>query len=164
MKQLILFRHGKSSWSDGTLADVDRPLLQKGRKRTEKMVKYLIDKKIYIDFIVSSHAVRAYQTATIVADLMSIGEDDFVIENNLYHASTDRIWDVIISLPEDKERVILFGHNPGFTEFTKRVGKSLTDWLPTSGVSFFEFGCDHWFETPLATTKKHFVLCPSKLK
>src|SRR4029077_12571761 len=38
---VILLRHGKSSWSDPTLADLDRPLAPRGERAVRKMAKYI---------------------------------------------------------------------------------------------------------------------------
>ncbi|MFV0438327.1 MAG: SixA phosphatase family protein [Desulfopila sp.] len=37
MKRLYLIRHGKSSWSDAALADLDRPLNARGRRDAPRM-------------------------------------------------------------------------------------------------------------------------------
>lgn len=162
MKQIILFRHGKSSWDTPGLADVDRPLLQKGRQRTLKMARHILEIGLKPDLIVSSHAVRAYQTAAIIAETAGISAGDIVIEPLLFHASTDRIWDVIISLPEEASRVLLVGHNPGFTEFASSNGIGMIDWLPTSGIATATLPCRHWHECPITAPQNVYITWPSK--
>lgn len=163
MKQILLFRHGKSSWDNPVTADIDRPLLQKGRDRTLKMAKHLLNIGLSTDMIITSNAVRAYQTAEIAAGVLGIDAKNIVIEPDLYHASTDRIWDVIISLPEEVNSVILFGHNPGFTEFINKSCISSIDWLPTSGVASGTYMCKHWYDCIVNPPGKTFLLRPSKL-
>jgi phosphohistidine phosphatase len=164
MKHLILFRHGKSSWDHPGFSDIDRPLLQKGEQRTLKMARYLQENQGVSDaLIVSSNAERAYQTAAIVAGVLGIKEEDIVTEPILYHADTESIWDVIVALPDSAERVILFGHNPGFTDFINRAGIASIDWLPTSGIASAIYKCNHWHECPLSIPAKTFILQPSKI-
>ncbi|MFO7723154.1 MAG: histidine phosphatase family protein [Bacteroidales bacterium] len=164
MKHLMLFRHGKSSWDHPGLSDIDRPLLSKGEQRTRKVAGHMKEKLgITSGLIVTSHAKRAFQTASIVAGILGIQGKAFLTEQNLYHASVDRIWDVIIALPDDIDRVMLFGHNPGFTEFVNQAGIASIDWLPTSGVASAVFKCDHWHECPLARPEDSFILLPSKI-
>jgi phosphohistidine phosphatase len=144
MKQLLLFRHGKSSWDHPELPDVERPLLQKGEQRTHRMANHLkVKLSINSGLIVTSHAQRAMQTAKIVAGVLGIPEALCITDHHLYHASPDRIWDVVISLPDHVDRAILFGHNPGFTEFVNFAGIASLDWLPTSGIAAGTFHCQH---------------------
>ena len=65
MKKVILLRHAKSSWSYD-VADRDRPLIEKGIQRTEKIS--IASQKIFIDadIFFSSPANRAFHTASII--------------------------------------------------------------------------------------------------
>lgn len=164
MKQLVLFRHGKSSWNNPDVTDIDRPLLHKGRERTRKMAEYLVRIGLSTDMLMTSSAVRAYQSAEIVAEVLGIDTNKIFIEPDLYHASTERIWDVVISLPEDANSVILFGHNPGLTEFINISRISSIDWLPTSGVASATYKCKHWHDCIVTPPGKTFVLHPSNLR
>ncbi|HRZ43487.1 MAG TPA: histidine phosphatase family protein [Bacteroidales bacterium] len=163
MKQLILFRHGKSSWEDPSQGDAGRPLLEKGVRRTIRAAQALKQKGIVPDLLVSSHALRAHSTAGIVAEVFGLPTAEIVISEMLYHASVDRIWDVISSLPPEKKSVILFGHNPGFTEFANQSGLCRTDCIPTSGVAGGTFHCTHWHDCVITLPENTFHLWPAKL-
>jgi len=68
MKTLIVARHAKSSWDFPQLKDEDRPLLSKGKKRISKIILSLQKEKIARPgLIISSHAVRAFETSRIFA-------------------------------------------------------------------------------------------------
>jgi phosphohistidine phosphatase len=162
MKQLILFRHGKSSWDHPAIADADRPLLGKGVRKTKQVAEMLKQKGIIPDLIVSSHAVRALETAGIAAETLGLQRESIVVNERLYHASTDNIWDVVSSLPDESDIVMLFGHNPGFTEFVNNAHLGHTDGLPTSGAAGGTFLCDHWHECILHQPKNTFLVCPEK--
>ena len=41
MKTLTLMRHAKSSWKDAVQSDLERPLLEKGLKRTRLVIDFL---------------------------------------------------------------------------------------------------------------------------
>jgi hypothetical protein len=47
VRTVILLRHGKSSWSDPTLADLDRPLAPRGERASRIIAKYIRRKKIH---------------------------------------------------------------------------------------------------------------------
>ncbi len=65
MKTLYIVRHAKSSWDFSAIPDYDRPLLETGIIRTNKIIKYLKNQDTNPDLIVSSHALRAKETARI---------------------------------------------------------------------------------------------------
>ena len=67
MKTLYIVRHAKSSWDHPGLGDDQRPLLEKGKKRTKYVVDYFLENNCRPDLIISSHAVRAFETAKIIA-------------------------------------------------------------------------------------------------
>lgn len=68
--KLILFRHGLAVDRELALMrkmeDSQRPLVPKGREKTEKMAKRLKELGLKIEMLVSSPLVRAYQTAEIL--------------------------------------------------------------------------------------------------
>lgn len=163
MKRIILFRHGKSTWDIPGLPDVDRPLTTQGEQRTIKMAKHLIQIGVKPDLIVSSHALRALRTAEIVSEAMQVGRDRLIISPQLYHATLDAIWNVIVSLPDDASEVMLFGHNPGFTDFASIHRLGSTEWLPTSGVASALFDCNHWHECPLTPVSDGLILTPKTI-
>ncbi len=164
MKQITLFRHGKSSRDDPGLADLDRPLLLKGQKKTEKMALHMLELGMQVDLVVVSPAIRAFQTACIVAAILGVKNHEFITDNNLYHGSTDRIWDVIAALPAEVRHVLLVGHNPGLTEFINESGIARLDWLPTSGMASALFPCEHWHECAITPPTHPLVLWPAKIK
>jgi phosphohistidine phosphatase len=163
MKTLYIVRHGKSSWENPGLADHERPLLQKGVKRTLKIANYLNEKRICPDLMISSHAVRAYDTARIIAGIIAYPEDDIVVSKNLYHGSGDGILDELFSLDDSIESVMIFGHNPTFTSFANHFLKEKIDWLPTSGVVAVQFDVIKWSDIPLARVSIDFVVYPKHL-
>lgn len=163
MKQLILFRHGKSSWEDAAQADADRPLLEKGVRRTIRVSQALQQRGIIPDLLVTSPAMRAASTAAVVAEVLGLPKEGIVTSEILYHASVDRIWEVVSTLPPEKKCVMLFGHNPGFTEFANQSGLYRTDWIPTSGVVGGTFHCHHWYDCVMTFPENTFHLWPAKL-
>ena len=54
MKTLLLLRHAKSSWSDPTLPDHDRPLNKRGIHDAPRMGKLLRHEHLMPDLILSS--------------------------------------------------------------------------------------------------------------
>ena len=163
MKTLYIVRHAKSSWDFPELPDEERPLLKKGEKRTEKIANFLLEKKVSVDHIISSHAVRALDTAKIIAHTLHFPEEDIAISGTVYHASSDQLYDLFFELSDEIESLMIVGHNPTFTSFANHFLNKEIDWLPTSGVVSINFKTDRWTQVPLARRKTNFVVFPRDL-
>ncbi len=144
MKTLTLFRHAKSSWDDPGLADHDRPLAKRGLRDAPVMGQRLKAAGIRPSLILSSTAVRAWETAKIVAQEISYPIEFLQREPRLYHAGTSRLIDVIAAQDTGFNSLMLVGHNPGLTDFANELVPDLTDNVPTSGFVAFRIDIDHW--------------------
>lgn len=163
MKTLYLVRHAKSSQDDPGLQDHERPLLPKGIKKTEKIIEFLERRNFKPDIIVSSHAVRAHETAALIARGLGYPEEEIIIESNLYLNGADGIMKIAFSFPDEKDSAMLVGHNPCMTEFANYFLMSKIDSMPTSGVVSVSFKTDEWNRVPMAEKKVNFVVFPNDL-
>src|SRR3954470_257757 len=98
MKTLIVVRHAKSSWSDSSKDDHDRPLNSRGKKDAPEMAKRLRKRDIKVDLFVSSTALRARTTAQYFADEYDVSKKDIVLEEKLYLASGGAYYKVLSML------------------------------------------------------------------
>ncbi|MBU2650791.1 MAG: histidine phosphatase family protein [Bacteroidetes bacterium] len=163
MKTLYLVRHAKSSWNYPELMDEERPILEKGKRRTKKVIDYLLKNRVTVDYIKSSHAVRAMETAKIIAHALRYPVDNIKVEKQIYHASADQLFDQFFDLPDSVESLMLVGHNPTFTNFANFFLDKKIDWLPTSGIVSISFKTDSWTDIIRARNKTNFVIYPKKL-
>jgi phosphohistidine phosphatase len=153
VKQLILFRHAKSSWDDD-VADVDRALAGRGERDAPRMGKRLKARHARPELIVSSHAVRAQSTAELVAKALGIKRKEIRIERALYLASPDDILGVVAAQNDSLSCVMLVGHNPGLTELVNRLLPGLAlDNLPTSGAVAIDLSTATWRNAASAGAK-----------
>ena len=144
MKVLVLVRHAKSSWKDPTLDDRERPLNKRGERDAPEMGARLARRKHRPDLIVSSPAVRALQTARIIANKLGYARKEIVVEERLYGAGVVELLDVIRNADESVATLMLFGHNPGLTELANHLGPREIPNLPTCGVLYLRFETDTW--------------------
>ena len=163
MKTLYIVRHAKSSWKYPELMDDERPLLEKGKKRTKKVIDLLLAKDVQIDCIKSSHAVRALETAKIIAHALHYPIDDILIERQIYHASAEQLFDQFYDLSDSIQSLMMVGHNPAFTSFANYFLDKKIEWLPTSGVVSISFKTDSWVEIMKADRKTNFVVYPKMI-
>lgn len=163
-KTLLLARHAKSSWDHAWLRDHERPLLQTGIERTKLVAEYLSANAAKPDLIVTSHAIRAFETAVILAEVLEYPQNEIMIESNIYYQDAEQLYDLAMGLPDDKDVVMMVGHNPAMTQFANMFLTDMLDYMPTTGVVCIGFETDHWSHLPTASTNLHFCISPKMLK
>ena len=87
MKQLIIFRHGKTEQNMMVKDDYDRVLTQRGRSDASCMGAFILKKTGVPDLILTSSAKRAYETAILAAKSTGYPESEIQSDQNLYFAS-----------------------------------------------------------------------------
>ena len=144
MKSLTIVRHAKSSWKDRGLTDRERPLNKRGDRDAPIMAKRVAETGIRPSQIISSPAVRAWTTAKIFARELGYPAEFLQREDGLYLASLDNLLDVVATQDVGFNHLMLFGHNPGLTDFVNYLVPGLTSNLPTSGVVSVNLETDDW--------------------
>ncbi len=94
------------------------------------MGKRLTDRGVQPDLLVSSPALRALTTAQLIADELGYKRKDIVVDERLYASSPDNLLAVICALDDRLDRVMLFGHNPEFTDLAHRLSSTIIE-MPT---------------------------------
>jgi len=129
-----------------------------------KIARYLKDNYVKPDLMISSPAVRAKETALIIADLLGYPAERIVLEPSIYMAGIDQIMNLIYGVGPEVKELMIFGHNPGFTHLVNELADRGLDWLPTSGVARVDFDAEDWYEIPSAPRKTRFIVYPKMLK
>lgn len=142
MKELLLIRHAKSSWKDPYLRDFDRPLNERGKNDAPVMADRTFNREGSTDLLLSSPAKRAHLTAF---EFHKKFGNDIVFDENIYEASYKTLLEVINHLSDDYERVMMFGHNPGFSHIMDYL-TSKVQHMPTCGIAKISFEADRWAE------------------
>lgn len=162
MKTLYIVRHGKSSWSDPSLPDMKRPLNQRGKMNGPEMGARLVDNDIKPDIMISSPAKRAKSTAKKIAKVIQYPKKDIVIEDQLYHSGEQSMLSLIQSQKNEIDKVMLFGHNPGLTDFANDLcGINIYN-IPTTGIVGIKFNVDRWEKVDYKTGELLFFDYPKK--
>jgi len=130
-KKIFLVRHAKSSWTDFSLSDFERPLDERGRRDAPVMSEYLKNKGIVPKAMISSPAMRAKTTAQVFDNIFHVG---ISYVDALYHGHPEDFMNELYGLGEDVDCVMLFAHNPGITFAANLVDFGCIDNVPTCGV------------------------------
>ena len=144
MKTLFLIRHAKSSWDEVGLDDFDRPLNARGKKEAPMMARRLLDKKIKIDAFISSPAKRARKTATSFMKEFKEKKGKIILVKDLYMASDQSFNNTIKDVKNKFDRIAIFSHNPGITEFANSLTDVKIDDMPTCSVFAIKADTKKW--------------------
>jgi len=160
MKYLLLIRHAKSDWTESGLSDFERPLNKRGKKDAPAMALRVLNKKISVDAILSSPAVRAAATAAFFAETLQL-KAEFL--NELYLAEPETFFGVVASLNDVWNSVIIVSHNNGLTDFANMLTNARIDNIPTCGVFAVKAECDSWTQFRLAKKEFFFFDYPKNI-
>lgn len=152
MKTVLLLRHGKSGWSDGSLEDHDRPLAARGVSAARAIGRLLLDRAWEPEVILCSSARRTQETLAELGNGFGPGLAVGNIESGLYLASADALIDRARSLPSAAASALIIGHNDGIHVCAQKlVGQGavadiakLANGFPTAGLAVIEFDVEHW--------------------
>lgn len=144
MKTLLLMRHAKSSWSDPSLSDHDRPLNSRGKRAAPQMGEWLASEGVIPDVILCSSAERAKQTVEFLLQTLPF-EDEILYSRELYHAGDEMFSQELSKLSDEIETAMIVGHNPGMED---AVENYCGEWhrMPTAAVARIVFPIMQWEE------------------
>ena len=156
MKQLLLVRHAKSDWSDGTLRDFDRPLNDRGEHDAPRMAKFLVGQHLAPTLLYSSPANRALATAKLFSPILGIAEDEIQTDETLYEAFTHQILSAITTLNSKHDIVAMFSHNPSISSAAAQFSEDYLAPMPTCAVAHIVANVEDWKEfTPTTAVLKN---------
>lgn len=112
MLNLYLLRHAKSSWADASQPDFERPLTNRGREACALVGEFIQEKGIDFEVVLVSTAVRTRETIELVKERAKLG-GEVRYDERIYEAPVSRLLEIISEIDDDRESVLLVGHNPG---------------------------------------------------
>jgi phosphohistidine phosphatase len=142
MKQLLLLRHAHAEETRSGLADIDRALSPRGRAEALDAARSIGGAGLQCEAVLVSPAVRARETATIVA-----AELDLVVglsfEPALYLGNPDALLAPLRRCPSGLKTLLMVGHNPGLSELAQRFnGAAPAIELRTAGLCAITFAAE----------------------
>ena len=149
MKTLFLMRHAKSSWKDDSLADHERPLKKRGKKDIKLIAKAMKKNGLKPDLILASSAVRAKETAELLAEALGF-EGKLKVSDQLYMGEPSDYMEILKSIKEKHESVLIVGHNPGLEAYLQIIDGEIES-LPTGGLGHLILAVDEWEDITLET-------------
>ena len=148
---LYLLRHAKTVPGRIDLEDFERPLMEQGIEKAQKLKDHLQQEQVAFDHVYCSSAVRTRQTLEHVLPDYA-GEVSYLRE--LYHASAQVMLDTLHLTPPGAAQVLMVGHNPGISQLavglarrgeTSLVRSIAMGYSPCTCATF-QFDCASWQE------------------
>jgi len=149
MKTLFLMRHAKSSWKDDSLADHERPLKKRGKKDIKLIAKVIKKNDLKPDLIITSSAVRAKETAELLAEAIGF-KGKIVVSDDLYMGEPSDYMEILTDIKEKYGSVLIVGHNPGLEAYLQIIDGEI-EALPTAGLGYLMLAVDEWEDITLET-------------
>jgi len=143
VKIVFLFRHAKSDWDVPFGSDADRPLAPRGREAAARIGRFLTRIREAPDLVVSSPAVRAWETARIAGEAGSWGSET-VLEDALYSAGEASILRLVRDLDDGVGRVALVGHEPTTSSLAAELTGGGQIRFPTAAIARIRFPAERW--------------------
>lgn len=142
LRRLVLMRHAKSDWADGSLADHDRPLNARGRSDAPMMALWLQEMVVVPDVVLTSSSKRTRETLDLMLQEWPVEPRVSVLET-LYLASAETIIQTIHRSGGDAMTLLVLAHNPGMADLVSELANKFMD-MPTAAVAVFEVKRDGW--------------------
>lgn len=143
-KHLYLVRHAEAAPKEARQEDKARELTQTGIKDCLHLAAWFAAAHTQFDVIVSSSAVRAEQTAGLIAEGMKLESAKTRVEDVLYEASVRQILQYVNELEDADNNAMLIGHNPAISYLAEYLTKAdIGDMMPAS-AAIIRFDLDSW--------------------
>jgi phosphohistidine phosphatase len=162
MKTLYLLRHAKSSWGEPQLADFDRPLNGRGERAVPAVAAFMREKGIRPGIVISSPALRARQTAELLAGELRL-DAPVRFDARIYEAHPLDLLKVIAEADESAAELLIVGHNPGLEGLVERL-TGARELLPTAALVRAELKIDRWSEVAEGCGRLEWVVTPRGLE
>jgi phosphohistidine phosphatase len=156
MKTLLIMRHAKSSWNELNIPDHDRPLNRRGKHDAPLMGKLLRDKKMTLDLIISSTAVRAETTASLIAKAFKY-KGEIILNKLIYSAEPTDLLNLLSKCSDRYNSILLIGHNPTVEETIQMLTNSPEITMATCALAHLTLTIDNWTDLEKQTVRSNLV-------
>jgi len=145
-KELFLIRHARSNEKAPDQQDVDRTLTTEGMQQSTRIGFYFSNEGLLPDIIITSPAIRAQQSSTIIADQLKLNTERVHSNDELYEASVRTFLQVVKLFKEEWERVFAVGHNPTISYLAEYITGAEIGVMSAGSITRIEVPVKNWNE------------------
>jgi phosphohistidine phosphatase len=169
MRRLMLLRHAKAA-PQGSLADEERPLIEKGRLAMAAIAEFAAARRLAPDLALVSPSLRTRETWELLLPAFR-SPPRHRIEPRLYAAAAERVLYLVRETSADVPTLLLVGHNPGLEDLARHlIGSGDTDALirfggtmPTASFAVIDLAGD-WADVQPRTGRLEIFVTPKSLR
>jgi len=144
-KIIFLLRHAQSAGKQSGQRDYDRLLTPQGEVEARTNGKKISDGNYFPDLILCSGAARTRKTLELFYEFKQLLNEKIQFREDLYDAAMTHLLDIIQGLPDDVNKVMLIGHNPGISLLASDLSTRIVD-MSTCQLVGYEFQVDSWLD------------------
>ncbi|MDC1287676.1 NUDIX domain-containing protein [Gammaproteobacteria bacterium] len=136
-RELLLLRHGKARKCK-QVNDFERPISDIGKRGAQRMAIWIWRNDLMPDYVISSPAASALETARKACKAMGMGTQRIVEDQRIYQATSGELLQVLGEAPKSARRILLVGHNPGLRKLLCYLDGMKEEALPKAALAHLE--------------------------
>jgi phosphohistidine phosphatase len=145
MKRLILVRHATAVDKGPEGSDFHRRLKKRGRREARVMAERVRAMMPLPDQMCSSPADRALETAGAFAETLGVPAERVTLREELYGGlDPEEFLHIVQRFDNRLNAVMVFGHDPSFTEFAAHMIPGFNQSIPKAGVLVIDIDRPRW--------------------
>ncbi|GAB3947875.1 phosphohistidine phosphatase SixA [Spirosoma harenae] len=161
---LYIVRHAKAEDRAIFMVDHDRQLTPDGIIAAARMGRYLHQKSILPDVIISSTAPRAKDTAKVLAEQIGHDTAQIRLDDKLFDGGPKAYLAAINALPADVQVAMIVGHNPDVSYFAEFLTHQDVGSMSKGAVVAIDLGNLNWPEVSGRTGSILFQIGPKEIQ
>lgn len=160
---LYIVRHAKAEDRSMFMTDHSRQLTADGIMAAARIGRFLKEKQVRPDQIVSSTAPRAKDTAKGMAEQLGFDPEQIELNEALFEGGPKAYLAAVNALPDSAQSAMIVGHNPDVTYFAEFLTHQSLGSMSKGAVVAIEFADVDWPEVSRATGRVLFQIAPKQL-
>jgi len=150
-RDLYLIRHAMANEKESGQKDIDRFLASEGIQAATKTGHHFKQEGIQPDIIITSPAVRALATATLIAEQLKYNTDQVHLNDELYEGSVRTLLQVVNRLKDDWNKVFIVTHNPSVSYLAEYITQAEVGSMVPGGYVHIRLSGDEWAQVSEST-------------
>ena len=145
-KTLYLLRHARAMDKTGSQKDIDRELNSVGLQNSTRMGIFIDKEKESFDIIITSPAIRAQTTASLIAEQIAYNTAKIHTNDEVYEASVRSLLKTVNQLKDEWNSVLIVGHNPSVSYLAEYLTREEIGNMTTCGLVKIGLEVNSWEE------------------
>lgn len=145
MKRIVLVRHATAVEVGPKGSDFHRRLRKRGRREAAVMADRVATLLGTPDALVTSPADRALETARAFAERLGMTTEQITVREQLYGGLLpEEFLHIVREFDDAHATVMVFGHDPSFSEFASYLVSDFGEMIPKAGVVAIDLDRKSW--------------------